>query len=355
MKIKGLKSRLMIILAVAMVLTVVGCATQTETPPASASPVSETSSPPPSGETAAYPVTISHAFGETVLEKKPERVVTIAWGNQDVPLALGVVPVGISEANYGVTDGSRLLPWTAERLEELGGENTIIFSDTDGLDFEAINAAQPDVILAAYSGITQEEYDTLNKIAPTVAYPRQPWQTLWREQILIDAAGMGMEAEGKQLVSDLEAKLAETVAKYPQLEGKTAAFFYFDPTDLSQLSIYSPGDPRCAFLADLGLGVPASVTKLSEGSDSFYITVSAENADQVADVDVILTYALSDDLLEALQADPLLGSIPAIKNGAVVLFKEDPLAASSTPSALSIPWAIDEYVAAIAAAADKVK
>ena len=38
------------------------------------------------------------------------------------------------------------------------------------LDFEAISDANPDVILAAYSGITQEEYDTLSEIAPVVAY-----------------------------------------------------------------------------------------------------------------------------------------------------------------------------------------
>ena len=67
-----------------------------------------------------YPIVIEHAFGETILENKPERIVTISWGNQDLPLALGVVPVGISMANYGVLDGSGLLPWTAAAFSELG-------------------------------------------------------------------------------------------------------------------------------------------------------------------------------------------------------------------------------------------
>ena len=48
-----------------------------------------------------YPITISHAYGETVIESKPERIVTLGWGNQDTVLALGVVPVGVSAANYG--------------------------------------------------------------------------------------------------------------------------------------------------------------------------------------------------------------------------------------------------------------
>ena len=72
---------------------------------------------------------------------------------------------------------------TAEKLKELGEENPNIFQDTDGLDFEAISDANPDVILAAYSGITQEEYDTLSEIAPVVAYQRAPWVASWREQV----------------------------------------------------------------------------------------------------------------------------------------------------------------------------
>jgi iron complex transport system substrate-binding protein len=304
-----------------------------------------------------FPLVIKHAFGETVIERTPVRVAAISWGNQDVPLALDVVPVGLSEANYGVLDGGRLLPWTKARLEELGAADYIVFSDTDGLDFEAINAANPDVILAGSSGITREEYDTLSEIAPTIAYPGRPWQTLWRDQIMQDAKGMAMEAEAQQLISGLDALIAETLKKYPGLVGKRAAFFYFAPTDFSTFSIYSPSDPRCAFLLDLGLTIPDSVLKLSESSESFYLTISAENADLVQDVDIIITWgsAGDDDLLSALRADTLLGLIPAVKQGSIVVLEESPLAASQTPSALSIPWTIDEYVSAIAAASEKAQ
>jgi iron complex transport system substrate-binding protein len=300
-------------------------------------------------------IVISHAFGETVIQGKPERIVTIGWGNQDVPLALGVVPAGISEANYGALDGSGVLPWTAKRLEELGGR-PVVFSDTAGLDFEAISDVRPDVILAASSGITRNEYDLLSKIAPVVPYPRRPWQTLWRDQILLDAAGMGMEAEGRRLVADLEALIAEKTAAFSGLKGKSAAFVYFDPSDLSAISIYTPGDPRVMWLTDLGLVLPESVVKLSEGAEGFYLTISAENADLLNDVDLMLTWVMGEtDLLETLQADPLIGAIPAIRRGSIVMMKEGPLAASQTPSALSIPWAIDEYLALIADAAGKLE
>jgi iron complex transport system substrate-binding protein len=336
----------------------------TSAPPASTAPEAAGAAPSGRADAGEYPVVIRHAFGETTIPRKPERVATISWGNQDVPLALGVVPTGFSEANYGVLDGSGLLPWTAERLNQLGGPETIIFGDTAGLDFEAINEARPDVILASYSGITQEEYQTLSEIAPVVAYPRAPYQTLWREQILINAAGMGMAAEGEQLVKDLEALIAEKTARYPQIAGKTAAFLYLDAADLSTISAYTPADPRTAFLADIGMPLPASIAALVEGSDSFYLRISAENADMLADIDIIFTYAAGNNFTERLegnqflaqlQNDPLIGTIPAVRRGSMIFLEEGPLAASTTPSALSIPWAIDEYLALTAEAADKVR
>ena len=72
-----------------------------------------------SNETVEYPITIQHAYGETVIEEKPKSIVAIAWGNPDVPLALGVVPTGVSKANFGPVNEDGLLPWTAAGFEKL--------------------------------------------------------------------------------------------------------------------------------------------------------------------------------------------------------------------------------------------
>ncbi len=96
-----------------------------------------------------YPIVIKHAFGSTTIEKKPVRVATVAWANHEVPLALGVVPVGMAAANFGDDDGDGLLPWVSDRLKSLGAEKPVLFDEGDGIDFEAVAATQPDVILAA--------------------------------------------------------------------------------------------------------------------------------------------------------------------------------------------------------------
>lgn len=301
-----------------------------------------------------YPIVIEHAFGKTEITSKPERVATIQWANQDVVLALDVVPVGFSAANYGVQDGSGLLPWTAEKLEELEVEEPNIYQDTDGLDFEAISDSKPDVILAAYSGITQEDYDILSEIAPVVAYQDGPWATTWRDQVRLNSLGMGMEAEGEQLIKDTEKLIEESSAKYPDLEGKKVAWVNFSANDMSKLHLYTPADPRGAFLIELGMDYPQSIKDEITDPTSYSLSLSSENADFLNDADIIIGYG-DEGLYEAVKADPLLGEIPAIQRGSVVFIGNDtPLAASGNPNPLAIAYTIDDYLELIDGAIKKL-
>ncbi|WP_413353797.1 iron-siderophore ABC transporter substrate-binding protein [Microbacterium sp. 1P06AB] len=303
---------------------------------------------------AAYPVTIEHALGTTELTKKPERVATVAWANHEVPLALGVVPVGMAAANFGDDDGNGMLPWVEEKLEELGGEAPVLFDETDGIDFEAVANTNPDVILASYSGLTQEEYDTLSEIAPVVAYPEGPWATSWRDVISYNAAGMGMAAEGEDLIDSLEQEISDAAAAYPQLDGKATMFLtHVDPSDLGTVNFYTANDTRAAFFQDLGLTEPSSIQQASTDKQKFSGSVSAEQADVFDDVDIIVTYG-DNSLISTLESDPLLSKMPAVANGAIVaLDGSGPLGTAANPTPLSISWVLDDYVALLAEAADK--
>ena len=335
------------LLAVTLTLTLAACTdsgSQTSTP----------NNTPPSAESSdgTFPVTIEHAFGETTIPARPERVATVAWSNHEVPLALGVTPVGFEKATWGDDDGDGVLPWVAEQLAVLGAPEPVLFDATDSLPFESIANTQPDVILAAYSGLTQEDYDQLSQIAPVVAYPEQPWGTTLEDQILMNATALGLESEGEQLVAKLEGEVAAAMDAHPQLRETTPVFAFFDESDLSQIGVYTPLDPRMDFLLDAGMQ-QASILEEYAGSDSFYEQISAENPEAFDDVDLIITYGSGDAavnaaLLEKLQADPLLSRIPAIAQGRVVFLGENPIAAAATPSPLSIPWGIDEYFATLA-------
>lgn len=304
------------------------------------------------GRAAQFPVTIEHTYGETVIEAPPERVATVAWSNHEVPLALGIVPVGMAEVTWGDDDGDGVLPWVESRLEELGADTPALFDETDGIDFEAVADTAPDVILAAYSGLSQEEYDQLSKIAPVVAFPDIAWGTSMADMIRLNSQALGLASEGEALVADLDEEVAASFAEHPELAGASAVFTYLDPSDLSQIGFYTTHDTRPGFLLDSGMEAPEAVVKASADSDGFYTTISSERADELDDADLVITYGDAEgELVKTIQADPLLGTIPAVRSGAVAtLVDSTPLAAMANPSPLSIPWGIDDYVALLAEA-----
>lgn len=299
----------------------------------------------------AFPVTITHAYGETTIEERPERVATVAWANHEVPLALGVTPVGMSRATWGDDDGDGILPWVEEELAELGGETPVLFDETDSIPFEQVADTRPDIILAAYSGLTQEEYDQLSKIAPVVAYPDIPWGTSLERMVEMDATALGMEPEGTALNEELDAEVTAALEEFPALRGKKVLFTSFGgETNQSTIGFYTTRDPRAGFLAEAGLGVPAVVEEDSRDTTEFWVERSAEEPEAFDDVDLIVSYGSDDPAanaatLRSMQEDPLLGRIPAIRDGHVAFLGEGPLAAAANPSPLAIPWGVRDYFA----------
>jgi iron complex transport system substrate-binding protein len=298
------------------------------------------------------PITIEHALGTTVIEEEPVNVATVNWANHEVPLALGVVPVGMARADFGDDDGNGVLPWVEEKLEELDAETPVLFDETDGIDFEAVADTQPDVILAGYSGLTQEDYDTLSEIAPVVAYPETAWGTPWREMIEINSTAIGKQAEGEQLISDLETEITDAAAQHPALEGTSTMFLtHVDPSDLSEVNFYTMHDTRAMFFEDLGMRAPDSIQEASDQTDQFSSTISAEQADVFDDVEVIVTYG-DESLVDTLEGDELLSQMPAVQNGAIVSLPGDqPLGTAANPTPLSISYILEDYLDALDEAA----
>ena len=303
-----------------------------------------------------FPVSIKHTYGTTEIKQKPTRVATVGWGSADVALALGVVPVSIKKETFGKTEDG-YLPWIKAKLDEMKVSKADMpqqHDESDSIDMEAIAASKPDVILGMQSGITEDEYKTLSKIAPTIPWQVASWGDPWRSLVKTTAQVLGKEKEGDELISKLESQLADATAKYPQIKGKTASVMYFDASKLSSFSIYTTHDVRPQFLNDLGFTTPDSIEKISKTTDSFYKDISSEQADQFDDIDVIVTYG-TPDLLAAMQKDPLLSKIPAVKRGSVVVIDTaSELANALDAMPLSIEATTDEYAKLLGEAADKV-
>ena len=71
---------------------------------------------------------------------------------------------------------------------------------------------------------------------------------------------------------------------------------------------------------------------------------------------MIVVYGDQLDFWTPLQEDELMSQIPAVKNGAVALIDStSALAGASTPSILSIPYEIDEYLSLLSEAQEQIQ
>ena len=88
------------------------------------------------------------------------------------------------------------------------------------IDFEAVAAARPDVILAVYAGLTEQEFETLSAIAPVVAQPDEhvDFGVPWDEQTVEIGRVLGQEAEAEALVEEVEGAFADAWADHPAFE-----------------------------------------------------------------------------------------------------------------------------------------
>ncbi|MEX1079074.1 MAG: iron-siderophore ABC transporter substrate-binding protein [Homoserinimonas sp.] len=299
-----------------------------------------------------FPVTMEHAFGQTKIPSEPQRVVALGWGSADAAIAMGVIPVGMEAQAYG-GDENGVQPWTAEALEEVGAETPILIpSSNEAPAYEQIAEAAPDLILAVYSGITEEQYELLSEIAPTVAYADAPWTTPWRDVVTTVGEALGRFEEAQSVLDGVDAVLAEKASEVPELAGKTVAVVW----DVSgTFYVYKPADSRVSFLFDLGLENAPSVDELSNGESPFYFTLSYEELDKL-ESDIVVAFANTQEEAGTFLAQSYAQTIPAVKAGAVASVSGVELvAAVSPPTALSLTWGIDEYVAELAEAASAVE
>jgi iron complex transport system substrate-binding protein len=299
-------------------------------------------------EEGAFPVSIEHKYGTTTIEQAPERIVTVGLIEQDVLLALGVVPVGTTEW-FGDHPGA-VFPWAQDELEELGGETPeVVGESADGAtNFEAVARQRPDLILALHSDIGEEDYDRLSEIAPTVAQPEGyidfgvPWDELTRTV----GQAVGRPDEADAVVEDVEAQFETVREEHSDLVGATTVM----ATPYEGIFVYGPEDPRGRFLSALGLELPPDLAEIT--GEEFGAELSQERADML-DVDVIIW--LDPDDGEGPLGGPLYETFAVHTEGREVFLDsfEDPLgAATSFITPLSLPFLLEGLVPMLEAAVD---
>ncbi|MGW6458945.1 iron-siderophore ABC transporter substrate-binding protein [Streptomyces sp. NPDC055078] len=290
----------------------------------------------------AFPVSIKSALGTAEIPEQPKRIVTLGQGSAETAIALGHTPVGVEKYAWG-SDKTGYLPWIHEAVTKSGEKLPKQFDGGEELDIEAITELEPDVILAPWSGVTQKQYDILKDIAPTVAYPDLPWSTNWDQQIDIVAKALGKPAEAKKLTTRIEQQLADAAKTRPKY--RNVKFSYIYNTGPGTLGVFKPEEQRVEMVSSLGLTVDPVVNGFKETKGTDSALIGLENAEKLKDSDLIFTFYSDEKNRKEVEAQPLYGSIPAVRKGAVVVGDSNSfVTASSIINPLTVPWTIDRYL-----------
>ena len=287
----------------------------------------------PSSGASSFPVTVTTAFGDVEVPEEPVRVVALGWGDAETALALGVQPVGASD--WLAFGGEGVGPWAAGEYDQAP---EII--ETLEPSYEAIAALQPDLILDTKSPATQDRYDALSKIAPTIGQPEgtDPYLTTYTQQLDLIGQALGKTAEAEAVAAEVDDAFAAAKAAHPEFDGVEVAVAAYSSTGFGA---YVRGDGRIDFMEELGFTNDPAVQDLA--TESFFVPVSEE---QLPLLDAGLTVAFPIGV-EASQitGNPLWQAIPSVQAGHSVVLDDPTLAnAFSLATPQSIQYALENAV-----------
>ncbi|KGH45612.1 hypothetical protein IN07_16020 [Modestobacter caceresii] len=313
-------------LPVLAVAVLAGCSSKSDEQPAEAAAGSAAE--------AAFPVTIEHAYGTTTIPEEPERVVSLGYTEQDAILAFGVVPVAVRYA-FGPEDDV-FFPWA----DEAAGDADPEILPRAEVDPEQIAALDPDLIMAVTAGLTEDEYETLSAIAPTVVQPEEhiAFGTPWQEQTRITGEALGQPDRAEELIADVEEQIAAARAEHPELEGKTVTLS--GPAYGGEYPFHTSDDTRTRFFLDLGMVVDPALDAAAQSD--FYGTVSREEA-RMLDADVLVFQSGSEAERAGIEGDPVLSGLPTVTEGRSIFIEGEDYAALQFASALSLPYLLDGF------------
>lgn len=297
-------------------------------------------------ESGEFPVAIEHAFGETVVPAEPTRVVVAGYTEQDTVLALGVVPVGVTEW-YG-DQPYATWPWARA---ELGDAQPEVLSNTgEGLQTERIAALDPDLIIATNAGLTAETYSTLSDIAPTLAQSDastayfEPWD-VQAEKI---GRALGKKTEVDDVVNGVNQQFADAAAAHPEFADKTAVFlqnaFYEGKAIAYQDGLSTD------FLTKLGFVIPDDINAYVPADGGGQASIPLENLSVLESADVLVWGTENPGDRAQLEKEPVYNALEPVQDGNLVFTDGVTAGAIYFTSVLSLPHVIDKLVPALSAA-----
>jgi iron complex transport system substrate-binding protein len=294
---------------------------------AGAALVAACSSPKPGEVAKDGSVTVKHIFGETKIPAPPKRVVSAGFTEQDDLLAVGVLPIAVTDWFGGEPFG--VWPWAQPKL---GGAQPVVLTLNDGIQVDQIASLKPDLIVATNAGLDQDAYTKLSAIAPTIAQSGpDAFFEPWKDQATVIGQAVFKADDMAKLIAAVDDKFAGVGKNNPQFAGKKVLLvggtFYEDNARVATQGW------RTDFLTNMGFTIPDTGGGL----------VPREKMASVLDgADVLIWMTESDDEQAALLTDPIVAKLRATVQKRNVFTGKDLAGALAFASTLSYPVVADQ-------------
>jgi len=247
--------------------------------------------------------TIVSGGKEIQIPAHPKRIVADQYLGSLI--VLGVTPIGTPGLHW---DNPYLADFL-DGVEDIGEVNGSL---------EKVVDLQPDLIVTGASA-DDARYEQLSKIAPTLSIPYGDLKNA-HEELTHFGELLGKEKEAKAWLEEYDRRIAAAREKAHQAVPEGATFSIIEWTDNS---IYVYGDNfgrggQPVYQA-LGFSPPAGVA--AEIMEKQWASLSNEALPQYAGDYIILTS--NDRTVEDVKADLIWGTLDAVKNDRVYVWKEE--------------------------------
>ena len=293
------------------------------------------SNKPVNGEPGGGAVTVKHKFGQTTVTAPPKRVVSAGFTEQDDLLAVGVIPIAVT--NWWGDQPLGVWPWAQPRL---GAAQPVVLSLADGLQFDQIAALKPDLIVAANAGVDRDSYNRLAAIAPTIPQSGddaffEPWK------VQADTVGLAVfqTEQMKSLISAVDNKFSDVGKANQQFKGKKVLVLqgsFYQDNVVATLSGW-----RTEFLAQMGLVIPDSLAPFAVDDHRAFIP-RAQVPNVLNTADALIWTTESDADQATLLDDPTVKQLDATAQNRNVFTGKDLSGAIAFSSPLSLPVVADQ-------------
>nr|WP_235679138.1 siderophore ABC transporter substrate-binding protein [Aquibium microcysteis] len=254
------------------------------------------------GPAASEEIRVRHAQGETVLPARPARVFTFDLAALDTLDALGVAVAGVPGSNV------------PDYLGRYRGEEYLKIGSLFEPDFEAIAAAEPDLVIVA--GRSSPRYAELSRIAPTIDLTVAPDAYLQGAKANAALLGLifGKEAEAGNLVAGLDAAVASL-----QEAARPAGGVLVIMTNGGKVTAYGPGSRFGWIHDDIGFAPAATeVVAATHGEAVSFEYLLQINPDWLFVVDRDSAIGSAGASAAATLDNDLVAATKAARNGRIV-------------------------------------